>query len=122
MADKIKEYMVSDKVKFLKDQISLLDKLIDDLKKKRNNIIKKLKNNKIKDLEVVIFLINYYSDKKEFCEQALLKLYAIINSKNKNKIPYFIERWNEEIELLENEGKFDFQKVNVKKLKYKKVK
>ena len=64
MADKIKEYMVSDKVKFLKDQISLLDKLIDDLKKKRNNIIKKLKNNKIKDLEVFIFLINYYSDKK----------------------------------------------------------
>lgn len=119
MAERIKKIMDSDNVKYLKKRINILDKLLDELRKKRNKTIKSMKCN---DLEVIIFLINYYSDKKEYCEQALLKLYAIINSKNKDKIPYFIFRWNEEIDYLKKEGKFDFQEIDIKKVKYKKVK
>ena len=111
-----KKMSLNDKVNYLKDNIKIIDRLIIELKSK---IINNSKNMKI---DVIIFLFNYYSDKKNFFVQALLQLYAIVNGNIKNKKQFFIECWEKEFDNLYECGEFDYKITNVNQISYKKVK
>ena len=126
MQGKFKQMSLSDRFKFIKCNIDLLNVLIVDLVKKRNyilNDIDKKGKKKIKEeIQINNLLLNYYHEIKSFYEQALFQFYSIINSDNDEMVPFFIKCWEKEFDALKDNGKFDFHIIDVDKFVYKKVK
>lgn len=121
-----KKFISISKVNEMWKKVSLLNEILNDLNKEQELLLTEIKKNSIenilKKLNLMTFLINYYSEKKYLYEVEISNLFAIINANNEKSIPYFIECWEKEVDLLEKAGKFEFQKIDIKTIKYKKVK
>ena len=105
----------SKEYEYIISKLNILNSYIKDLQKRE-------KEAKISEKNVFDKLIIFYSKKRDALNEPLSQYYSILNSKYKERIPFLIKNWEREFNELKRQNIFNFNSIDVEKMKIKKIK